>query len=288
MLFCLVTVATVLVINALYHESANGTLVELIEGIKREILELQQREVAQFVGIEGSTTTTTTTLIPEIIYNTSITEDNESISEETLPTTQSTTDSLRPIVLKRTEQMAELSSYKERFRETDQKIILIILICVLGILLSFCGIVIECRRRSNIQPSKGSRIAYGMILAVICFLLIIQLLMFLITLLPNAFAFHSIVDKLLDFYLSSEVQEEKRQALIDPIENSFGCKLKVEHHLLEQLGVQEPCAPKIKDRLLAPYIVLFLILIVLSPFLYAIFIIMWSKKTERCKANFEC
>ena len=75
-------------------------------------------------------------------------------------------------------------------------------------------------------------------MAAISFLLIIQLFMFLITLLPNAFAFHSLVDKLLDFYLTSEVPEEKRQALIDPIENSFGCKLKVEHQLLEQLGVQ--------------------------------------------------
>ena len=43
---------------------------------------------------------------------------------------------------------------------------------------------------------------------------------------------------------------------------------------------QEPCAPKIKDRLLAPYIILFLIFIVLSPFLYALFIIIWSKKLK--------
>jgi len=77
-----------------------------------------------------------------------------------------------------------------------------------------------------------------MILAVICLLLIIQLFMFIITLLPNAFAFHSLVDKLLDFYLTSEVPEDKRKALSDPIENNFGCKLKVEHQLLEQMGIQ--------------------------------------------------
>lgn len=41
MLFCLVTIATVLIINAIYHESANGELIELIEGIQHEILELQ-------------------------------------------------------------------------------------------------------------------------------------------------------------------------------------------------------------------------------------------------------
>lgn len=62
--------------------------------------------------------------------------------------------------------------------------------------------------------------------------------MFLISLLPNAFAFPSLVDKLLYFYLSSEVPAEKRQALIDPIENNFGCKLKVEHQILEQMGIQ--------------------------------------------------
>jgi len=39
--FCLITIATVLIINTIYHESANGTLVELIEGILKEILELQ-------------------------------------------------------------------------------------------------------------------------------------------------------------------------------------------------------------------------------------------------------
>nr|CAD2183726.1 unnamed protein product [Meloidogyne enterolobii] len=257
--FCLITIATVLIINTIYHESANGTLVELIEGILKEILELQK-----------------------LSNGTLSTEGNESISKETSLTTKSTADSLRPIVLRRTEQISELNLYKERFHETDQKIILIILICILGILLSIAGIII-CRRRGGIQASKSSRIAYGMILAVICLLLIIQLFMFIITLLPNAFAFHSLVDKLLDFYLTSEVPEDKRKALSDPIENNFGCKLKVEHQLLEQMGIQEPCAPKIKDRLLAPYIVLFLILIALSPFLYIIFIIIWLKKLKNVK-----
>lgn len=285
--FCLITIATVLIINTIYHESANGTLVELIEGILKEILELQQKEVAQFVGIESSTTATTTsfiktTVIAETFNGTLSTEGNESIYNETSLTTKSTADSLRPIVLRRTEQISELNLYKERFHETDQKIILIILICILGILLSIAGIII-CRRRGGIQASKSSRIAYGMILAVICLLLIIQLFMFIITLLPNAFAFHSLVDKLLDFYLTSEVPEDKRKALSDPIENNFGCKLKVEHQLLEQMGIQEPCAPKIKDRLLAPYIVLFLILIALSPFLYIIFIIIWLKKLKNVK-----
>ncbi|CAK5112136.1 unnamed protein product [Meloidogyne enterolobii] len=340
-LFCLVTIATVLIINTIYHESANGTLVELIEGILKEILELQ------FVGIESSTTTTTSFIKTTVIAETGTlsTEGNESISKgkvcmkhvfhlsfdlpdfqifhyigkiflvsrflnfrllnllsplksvsanqrripnllpnllETSPTTKSTADSLRPIVLRRTEQISELNLYKERFHETDQKIILIILICILGILLSIAGIII-CRRRGGIQASKSSRIAYGMILAAICLLLIIQLFMFIITLLPNAFAFHSLVDKLLDFYLTSEVPEDKRKALSDPIENNFGCKLKVEHQLLEQMGIQEPCAPKIKDRLLAPYIVLFLILIALSPFLYIIFIIVWLKKLKNVK-----
>uniref|UniRef100_A0A914MZE7 Uncharacterized protein n=1 Tax=Meloidogyne incognita TaxID=6306 RepID=A0A914MZE7_MELIC len=274
--FCLITIATVLIINTIYHESANGTLVELIEGILKEILELQ-----------SSTTATTTsfiktTVIAETFNGTLSTEGNESIYNETSLTTKSTADSLRPIVLRRTEQISELNLYKERFHETDQKIILIILICILGILLSIAGIII-CRRRGGIQASKSSRIAYGMILAVICLLLIIQLFMFIITLLPNAFAFHSLVDKLLDFYLTSEVPEDKRKALSDPIENNFGCKLKVEHQLLEQMGIQEPCAPKIKDRLLAPYIVLFLILIALSPFLYIIFIIIWLKKLKSVK-----
>ncbi|KAL7078309.1 hypothetical protein ACQ4LE_002692 [Meloidogyne hapla] len=280
LLFCLITIATVLIINTIYHESANGTLIELIEGIQKEIIELQQKEVAQFVGIE-STTTTLTTLITEIGNDTLATRGNELISEEISQTTKSTADNLRPIILKRTEQISELNLYKERFHEIDQKIILIILICLLGILLSIAGMI--CRRRGGIQPSKSSRIIYGIILVAICFLLIIQLFIFIISLLPNAFSFNSSVDKLLDFYLISEVPKEKRQTLIDPIENSFGCKLKVEHQLLEQLGIQEPCAPKIKDRLLAPYIILFLILIVLSPFLHSLFIIIWSKKLKDVK-----
>jgi len=82
---------------------------------------------------------------------------------ETSLTTKSTADSLRPIVLRRTEQISELNLYKERFHETDQKIILIILICILGILLSIAGIII-CRRRGGIQASKSSRITYGVFL----------------------------------------------------------------------------------------------------------------------------
>ena len=41
LLICLATVATVLVINGLFHESGRGTIIALIDSLEQEILQIQ-------------------------------------------------------------------------------------------------------------------------------------------------------------------------------------------------------------------------------------------------------
>ena len=307
LLLCLATVATVLVINGLFHESGRGTIIALIDSLEQEILQIQQHELAQLAGLEPTTEGRETAAEGGVEKGGANHEDNESsdnnndgngngtatttsvVAEEEEEEEEASTiatftavSAWQLVFRRRAGQLAELDAFRQLFTELDLSLWSLVVLSLLGFLLTGVGMFLFRNGNPQQTAKKSSRqksIIWKTILALVILLLLIQLFLMLFSLLPTSIHLPSTVDRLLTEYLL-EVPEERRGPLASLVEEEFACKLKVEHPMLEQLGLQEQCLPKIKDRLLAPYIVLFLILILICPFLFALFTLLWASKLK--------
>uniref|UniRef100_A0A183BK34 Transmembrane protein n=1 Tax=Globodera pallida TaxID=36090 RepID=A0A183BK34_GLOPA len=276
MVLCMAVLLTVLVINGLFHDRVRATTTEFIGAIEREVRLLQQNEIVLF----SDDTFPTTPPAKEVAEGEEILlaqpnltsavdgEKEETVSETNNNGNLSLTERLLQLRM-RANELTELDEFRQRFADTDVTIWTLVLLNLLGLI-----VMVPSTCRFWLQNYGAQTI----LLVLLVLLLLVQLVL-LLSLLDNASNFPPIVDKLFDTYLT-EVSEDKIGHLIEPIEDQFSCKIRVEHELLERYGLQEKCVPKMKDRLLAPYIVSFLILVTIFPFILTIFTCLWPKNIQ--------
>ncbi|KAI3413675.1 hypothetical protein GPALN_011161 [Globodera pallida] len=286
MVLCMAVLLTVLVINGLFHDRVRATTTEFIGAIEREVRLLQQNEIVLF----SDDTFPTTPPAKEVAEGEEILlaqpnltsavdgEKEETVSETNNNGNLSLTERLLQLRM-RANELTELDEFRQRFADTDVTIWTLVLLNLLGLVVmvpSTCRFWLQNYGAQTV--SRSCCMAYRILLVLLVLLLLVQLVL-LLSLLDNASNFPPIVDKLFDTYLT-EVSEDKIGHLVEPIEDQFSCKIRVEHELLERYGLQEKCVPKMKDRLLAPYIVSFLILVTIFPFILTIFTCLWPKNIQ--------
>lgn len=305
LMLSLLTIGTVLFLYGLYHESIRNALQDFVDTMQQVVLQNQQRELAELTNI-GTTTTTTTVVatavknvdnstlaVVEISGETGSNNNNENVN---VPTTTTAAEMppnavVHSILRHRADQLEELDGFKEKFHATTVTLWCLVALNVFGLLALAFGVFVLYKKgkspvgmRRSGKMAKLCRTLYIALLLLTCLLMSVQLFLLLFSLLPNSVAFPTIVDRLFDAYLLEEVPPESRAEILAPIEEEFACKLEVEHELLEKMGLQQKCVPKIKDRLLPSYIVVFLVAIAICPFLFAIFTILWATTIKNCGA----
>ncbi|KHN80068.1 hypothetical protein Tcan_07111 [Toxocara canis] len=130
----------------------------------------------------------------------------------------------------------------------------------------------------RMQKNGNYKIFYRVALFLALFFMAAQLIFLISPLLTSAYYYPSMADKLLIYKLPRD------QNLINNLESRFGCQFDYIQQLVE-LSIQEPCLPKIKNLLLPTYAVLLLIFIDLLPFAFIIFTYAWDawiKDTSLC------
>uniref|UniRef100_A0A9J2NZP0 Uncharacterized protein n=1 Tax=Ascaris lumbricoides TaxID=6252 RepID=A0A9J2NZP0_ASCLU len=261
---CLGTLATILIIYGMFHETAHEQLSAYITSTK-EIL---------IASLPSSTTTTANT---EIIIERLLVTDNESEMYSTSPL-------LEPDTCFGSEDVDQTKCLTIAELQHDFDLLhgshivlwnLVALNVIIAALLLPC-ICLFCSDR--MQKNSNYKLFYRAILFLALFFMAMQLIFLISPLFSSANYYPSMVDKLLIYKLPRE------RHLINSVESRFGCQFDFIPQLVE-LSIQEPCLPKIKNSLLPTYAVLLLIIIDLLPFAFIIFTYAWDawiKDTAIC------
>uniref|UniRef100_A0A0R3RFS9 G_PROTEIN_RECEP_F1_2 domain-containing protein n=1 Tax=Elaeophora elaphi TaxID=1147741 RepID=A0A0R3RFS9_9BILA len=128
---------------------------------------------------------------------------------------------------------------------------------------------------SEMIKNEYYKLFYRVVLFLVLFFMAAQLIVLINPLLCSSFMYPTIVDKLFVEKLPRSIPSIEK-GLTNRVEFRFACQFDYISQLVE-LNLQEPCIPRIKNVLLLPYAVVLLIIIDLLPFMFIFFTYAWDK-----------
>ncbi|VDM39835.1 unnamed protein product [Toxocara canis] len=261
---CLSTIATVLIIYGIFHETPHEELTAYITAIKEIVLE----------SLPPSTTATPNM---DVLIQQMLVTDNESDIYSSSPL-------IEPDTCLGSEEVDRVKCLTVPELQTDFELmhgshIVLWNLVALNVIIAMFLLPLTCIFYSERMQKNGNyKIFYRVALFLALFFMAAQLIFLISPLLTSAYYYPSMADKLLIYKLPRD------QNLINNLESRFGCQFDYIQQLVE-LSIQEPCLPKIKNLLLPTYAVLLLIFIDLLPFAFIIFTYAWDawiKDTSLC------
>jgi hypothetical protein len=314
-MICLASIASILFLYGLYQLKGHDTLVEYVKNT-RDIVRFvtdprNKRDADEFVeplvspgdedpsqdvkeaAMEAKEETATmaqskiqeTTQIAGIIFfaqnnfSTTITPETTTTTTPTTTTTletttvvlfvEATTTSYGPEWLT----LAELDDMHDRLIGTYITIWNLFAVNIIALLFLLPATVIFHLDYFGINRYKT---IFRVIMFLVLLFFFIQLFYLISPILTSASRFPGMIDRLF-----SPDTKPKHERGIGEIKETYACDFETHPELIAR-GVQDPCIPKIKDSLFPAYATVFLILLDLLPFIFALFTYAWDAWVKDC------
>ncbi|CAG9535264.1 unnamed protein product [Cercopithifilaria johnstoni] len=291
---CLITIAVVLTIFGLFHETAHQELTQYIESSRQMIINSQSSSTN--AAVIDLSETTSSEENEEILHDDNDDDDiwiNENLfdNETTIPMEMMVGDELQndneesneilsipynePVTCIGTENVdkekclvaAELDEYYNILHKSH---IALWNLAVVNIIVAIFLSPLTFMANSEIVRNSHYKLFYRVVLFLVLFFMAAQLIILINPLLYSSFMYPTIVDKL----FTEKLPREKK--LTNRVESRFACQFDYISQLVE-LSLQEPCIPRIKNVLLLPYAIVLMIIIDLIPFIFIFFTYAWDR-----------
>jgi hypothetical protein len=234
---------------------------------KSEIEEVTTQIIPGIIIVENLTTTTTTTLAPTTTTTTPTT--TTTIFSTTVLIVEATTTTFGPEWLT----LAELDDMHDRLTNTYSTIWKLFAVNIVAFLILLPATVIFHLDYFGINRYKT---IFRVIMFLVLLFFFIQLIYLISPILTSTFRFPEMIDRLF-----APETKPKHERGIEEIKETFACDFETHPELIAR-GFQDPCVPKIKDSLFPAYSTVFLILLDILPFIFALFTYAWDAWVKDC------